>query len=169
MLGDRLDRDSDLFSLAAITLDRSLPGCESGFWRARASQNRTAVRSEAFFTLGTRTNISGSSMRTVTVLLPAAGFSAALAAMREWLDRNRYEPTKFNYDQDDEAVVLSVEFPNDQEGEGLQRVSTAKNPSGRRRSQLEFGDPSCREVRCQRLLWRIVLRLASVLTQPQSL
>jgi hypothetical protein len=28
----------------------------------------------------------------------------------------------------------------------LQRVSTAKNPSGRRRSQLEFGDPSCREA-----------------------
>ena len=58
-------------------------------------------------------------MRTVTVRLPAAGFSAALAAMREWLERNRYEPTKFNYDQDDEAVVLSVEFPGDQEGEAF--------------------------------------------------
>ena len=58
-------------------------------------------------------------MRTVTVRLPAAGFSVALAAMREWLDRNRYEPTKFNYDQDDEAVVLSVEFPNDQEAEAF--------------------------------------------------
>jgi hypothetical protein len=58
-------------------------------------------------------------MRTVTVRLSAARFSAALAAMREWLDRNRYEPTKFNYDQDDEAVVLSVEFPDDQEGEAF--------------------------------------------------
>ncbi len=58
-------------------------------------------------------------MRTVTVRLPAAGFSAALAAMREWFDHNRYEPTKFNYDQDDEAVVLSVEFPDDQEGEAF--------------------------------------------------
>src|SRR5437588_9415819 len=88
--------------LLPITLDRSLQGCESGFWRARASQNRAALMSEALFTLGTRTNIGGSSMRMVTVRLPAAGFSAALAAMREWLDRNRYEPTKFNYDQDDE-------------------------------------------------------------------
>ena len=58
-------------------------------------------------------------MRTVTVRLPAAGFSVALAAMREWLDRNRYEPAKFKYDQEDEAVVLSVDFPNDQEGEAF--------------------------------------------------
>jgi len=39
--------------------------------------------------------------------------------MREWLDCNGYEPTKFKYDQDDEAVVLSVEFPNDQQGEAF--------------------------------------------------
>src|ERR1700720_2827173 len=103
--------------LLPITLDRSLQGCESGFWRARASQNRAALRAEAFFTLAREQPSGGSSMRTVTVRLPAAGFSVALAAMREWLDRNRYEPTKFNYDQDDEAVVLSVEFPNDQEAE----------------------------------------------------
>src|SRR3984893_10159094 len=93
--------------LLPITLDRSLPGCATGFWKARASQNRAALRSEAFFTLAREQTSGGSSMRTVTVRLPAAGFSAALAAMREWLDRNRYEPTKFNYDQDDEAVVLS--------------------------------------------------------------
>src|ERR1700730_10659439 len=72
-----------------------------GFWRARASQNRAALRAEAFFTLAREQTSGGSSMRTVTVRLPAAGVSAALAAMREWLDRNRYEPTKFNYDQDE--------------------------------------------------------------------
>jgi hypothetical protein len=66
----------------------------------------------------------------VTVRLPAAGFSAALAAMREWLDRNRYEPTKFNYDQDDEAVVLSVEFPNDQEAEAFAGRFDRKEPPG---------------------------------------
>jgi len=130
MLGDRLDRDNDLFSLAAITLDRSLQGCESGFWRARASQNRAALRAEAFFTLAREQTSGGSSMRTVTVRLSAAGFSAALAAMREWLDRNRYEPTKFNYDQDDEAVVLSVEFPNDQEAEAFAGRFDRKEPPG---------------------------------------
>jgi hypothetical protein len=58
-------------------------------------------------------------MRTVTMRLPAAKFSAAMAAMREWLDCNGYEPTKFKYDQDDETVVLSVEFPNDQGGQAF--------------------------------------------------
>jgi hypothetical protein len=53
-----------------------------------------------------------------------------LAAMREWLDRNRYEPTKFNYDQDDEAVVLSVEFPNDQEAEAFAGRFDRKEPPG---------------------------------------
>jgi hypothetical protein len=50
--------------------------------------------------------------------------------MREWLDRNRYEPTKFNYDQDDEAVVLSVEFPNDQEAEAFAGRFDRKEPPG---------------------------------------
>ena len=69
-------------------------------------------------------------MRMVPVRLPAAGFSAALAAMREWLDRNRYEPTKFNYDQDDQAVVLSVEFPNDKEAEAFAGRFDRKEPPG---------------------------------------
>jgi hypothetical protein len=68
-------------------------------------------------------------MRTVTVRLPAVGFSAAMAAIREWLDCNRYEPTKFTYDQEDEAVVLSV-FPNDQEGEAFAGRFDQKEPAG---------------------------------------
>ena len=60
-------------------------------------------------------------MRTVTVRVPAARFSAAMAAMREWLDRQGYEPAKFTYDQNDEAVIVSVEFLEDQEGEAFGR------------------------------------------------
>jgi len=60
-------------------------------------------------------------MRTVTVRVPAARFSAAMAAMREWLDRKGYEPAKFTYDQNDEAVVVSVEFLEDQEGDAFAR------------------------------------------------
>jgi hypothetical protein len=63
----------------------------------------------------------GDLMRTVTVRLPAAGFSAAMADMREWLDQNRYEPSKFKYDQELEAVVLSVEFLDDKQGEEFTR------------------------------------------------
>jgi hypothetical protein len=69
-------------------------------------------------------------MRTVTVRLPAAGFSAAMGAMREWLDCNRYEPTKFKYDQDSEAVIVSVVFLHDQEGEAFARRFDGKEPAG---------------------------------------
>jgi hypothetical protein len=47
-------------------------------------------------------------MRIVTVRLPALEFSAAMADMREWLDQNGYEPSKFKYDQEREAVVRRV-------------------------------------------------------------
>ena len=116
--------------LLPITLDRSLHGCESGFWRARASQNRAALRSEAFFTLGTRTNIWG--------IINANGHGAA-AGRRVFCCFSRHarmarsqpvEPTKFNYDQDDEAVVLSVEFPNDQEAEAFAGRFDRKEPPG---------------------------------------
>jgi hypothetical protein len=58
-------------------------------------------------------------MRTITLRLPAADFSAAMAIMREWLDQNRCEPSKFTYDQESEAVVLSVDFPDDQQAEAF--------------------------------------------------
>jgi hypothetical protein len=69
-------------------------------------------------------------MRTVTVRLPAAGFSAAMAAMREWLDCNGYEPTKFKHNQEHEAVVVSVEFLNDRAGEAFARRFDRKEPPG---------------------------------------
>ena len=67
-------------------------------------------------------------MRTITVRLPAAEFSAAMGLMREWLDQNRCEPSKFKYDQEREAVVLSVEFPDDQQAEAF---ATRFNGTGR--------------------------------------
>jgi hypothetical protein len=76
----------------------------------------SGVKGGSVFHLGTRTNIWGIINANGHGAAAGRRVSAALAAMREWLDRNRYEPTKFNYDQDEEAVVLSVEFPNDQEG-----------------------------------------------------
>ena len=69
-------------------------------------------------------------MRTVTVRMRASDLAHQIAAMREWLDRNRYEPAKFKYDQEDEAVVLSVDFPNDQEGEAFAGHFNRKEPAG---------------------------------------
>jgi hypothetical protein len=67
-------------------------------------------------------------MRTVTVRLPAASFSAAMAEIREWLDRNRSEPTKFRYNQDAEEVVVSVEFLEDREGEAFATRFAGQEP-----------------------------------------
>jgi hypothetical protein len=58
-------------------------------------------------------------MQIVKVRFSAADLSREMAAMREWLDSNRYEPTKFRYDQDDEAVTVSVEFSNAEEAEAF--------------------------------------------------
>jgi hypothetical protein len=49
-------------------------------------------------------------MRSVTVRLDIAQFSAAMTAMREWLDANRYEPTMYKYDQNEDTVLVTVAF-----------------------------------------------------------
>ena len=58
-------------------------------------------------------------MRTVTVRMRASDLAHQMAAMREWLDRHRYEPARFVCDQQGDAVDVSVEFPDDQEGEAF--------------------------------------------------
>jgi hypothetical protein len=60
-------------------------------------------------------------MRTVTVQLRAADFSRAMVAMREWLDRNGYEATRFKYDQHEDAVVVSVDFTGEVAAEAFAR------------------------------------------------
>jgi hypothetical protein len=52
-------------------------------------------------------------MHKVTVRLSADEFSAMMAAMREWFDRNSYEPTRFKYDQQEDSVVVVIDFPTD--------------------------------------------------------
>jgi hypothetical protein len=49
-------------------------------------------------------------MRTVKIRMRGADLSREMAAMREWLDRNRYEPTRFDCDQHGSNVVVSVDF-----------------------------------------------------------
>jgi hypothetical protein len=67
-------------------------------------------------------------MRTVRVRMDAADFSRHMVAMREWLDRHRYEPAKFVYDQHGDAIVVSVAFPNDPEGEAFARHFDGQEP-----------------------------------------
>jgi hypothetical protein len=49
-------------------------------------------------------------VRTIKVRLCAEDLSREMAAMREWLDYNSYEPRRFNCDKDRDTVVLSVDF-----------------------------------------------------------
>jgi hypothetical protein len=49
-------------------------------------------------------------MRSVTVRLRADEFSAKMRAMGEWLDANRYAPTRYKYDHHEDSVVVTVDF-----------------------------------------------------------
>ena len=80
-------------------------------------------------------------MRTVTVRVHAADLSSQMAAMRDWLDHHCYAPTRFVYDQTDNALVISVEFPNDLEGEAFARRFDGQEP----RQSLP-GDLLCEEA-----------------------
>jgi len=52
-------------------------------------------------------------MRSVTVRISAAEFSATMTAIAEWLNANRYRPTRYKYDHDEDAVFVTVDFPAD--------------------------------------------------------
>jgi hypothetical protein len=49
-------------------------------------------------------------MRSVTVRLRAAEFSASMMAIGEWLDANRYEPTRYRYDHNEHTVLVTIDF-----------------------------------------------------------
>jgi hypothetical protein len=52
-------------------------------------------------------------MHTVLLRLSGEEFSTAIVKMRNWLEKNRCEPTGYRYDQDEDTVVLSVDFSVD--------------------------------------------------------
>ena len=52
-------------------------------------------------------------MRSVTVRVQAEDLAREMIAMRGWLDRNRYEPTRFDCNQTGRQIILSVDFGTD--------------------------------------------------------
>jgi hypothetical protein len=52
-------------------------------------------------------------MRTVIIRLSGKDFAPAIVRMRDWLEKYRCEPTAYRYDQDDDTVVVSVDFAVD--------------------------------------------------------
>ena len=49
-------------------------------------------------------------MRTVTLRLSGEDFPTAIVRVRDWLKKNRCEPAGYRYDQNEDTVVLSVDF-----------------------------------------------------------
>jgi len=49
-------------------------------------------------------------MRSATIRIPAAKFCGTMTAIAEWLDVNGYEPTRYKYDHDEDAVLVTVDF-----------------------------------------------------------
>jgi len=72
-------------------------------------------------------------MRTITVTVRATDLSAEMAAMREWLDSNRYEPSRFTYKHDGDAVVVSIDFAEDWQAKAFATRFDGREP---RRSLL---------------------------------
>jgi len=94
-------------------------------------------------------NLMSETMRSVTVRIRAAELSATMSAIGEWLDANRYEPTKYRYDHDEDDVLVTVDFPAEVAAEaftvrfdGIYRLSPqpASLESPRQLSPLAFRD-----------------------------
>ena len=68
-------------------------------------------------------------MRTVVIRVSDADFSDQMAEMREWLDRHRYDPVKFVYNQNDSGLVISVEFPDPVEAKAFAARFDGQGPA----------------------------------------
>ena len=50
-------------------------------------------------------------MDSVALRIRAAEFSATMTEISEWLDANRYQPIRYRYDDHEDAVLVTVDFP----------------------------------------------------------
>jgi hypothetical protein len=58
-------------------------------------------------------------MRSVTVRICAVEFSATIVAISEWLHANHCEPTRYKYEEHEDAVLVTVDFPGETEAEAF--------------------------------------------------
>jgi hypothetical protein len=66
-------------------------------------------------------------MRSVTVRVPAADLGRTMISMRQWLDLNQCEPTRFDCGKRGAEVVLSVAFNTGGAAEEFARQFGGKN------------------------------------------
>ena len=58
-------------------------------------------------------------MRSVTVRICAVEFSATIAAISEWVDANQCEPTRYKYEENEDSVLVTVDFAGETEAEAF--------------------------------------------------
>jgi hypothetical protein len=58
-------------------------------------------------------------MSSVMVRIRAVEFSATIAAISEWLHANQYEPTRYKYEEHEDAVFVTVDFAGEMEAEAF--------------------------------------------------
>jgi hypothetical protein len=58
-------------------------------------------------------------MRSVTVRVNAPEFSAAMNTIAEWLEANRYEPTRYKYDHGPDVIHVTVDFSTETAAEAF--------------------------------------------------
>ena len=75
-------------------------------------------------------------MRSIMVRISATEFSATMAAIVEWLDLHRFEPTGYKYDQREDAVLVTIDLPTDKAARTFamrfQGTSAVAEPRGSR-------------------------------------
>ena len=49
-------------------------------------------------------------MPTITVVVLRERFTDEMIAMRDWLDRNQHQPTRFDCDRNGDTVIVSAAF-----------------------------------------------------------
>ena len=67
-------------------------------------------------------------MRKVEIRVRQADLPHEMGAMREWLDRSGYVPSRFDCKQDVEAVLISVEFLVNAEGDAFAARFNSQTP-----------------------------------------
>jgi hypothetical protein len=60
-------------------------------------------------------------MTSLTVRVPASDLAREMVVMREWLDFNRYEPSRFDCGRNGTEIVLFVGFSTGVAAEGFAR------------------------------------------------
>jgi hypothetical protein len=114
-------------------------------------------------------------MRSVTIRLRAAEFSATMTAMREWLDANRYEPTMYKYYRYEHTLLVTVDFAAEMAAEAfatrltasithlrnLHRLTACADPPRNRQGppRPTWSRAPSPLHRCGTEVWRIALRL----------